>query len=135
MKRALPRQPRIAFLQPGQLMPNNARDALHSFNVSTTALAILGALRDAGYEDLHFYDIACEQGDVLREFNAHLAYKGAPDADVTAWLGAVAPDAVLLTSMFTCDFPATEHAIALVRATLPDALIAVGGRHASLMPH
>ncbi len=116
-------------------MPRDALDAAHSFNVSTTALAILGALRDGGYDDLHFFDIACEHGDAVSKFNEHLFYKGAADADVATWLGATAPDAVLLTSMFTCDFPATEHALRLVRRTLPNAVIVVGGRHASLMPH
>jgi radical SAM superfamily enzyme YgiQ (UPF0313 family) len=130
----LPNEPRVAFLQPGQLIPRAARDALHSFNVSTTAMAILGAVRDARYDDLHFYDIACEHGDLLRDFNENLLYKGAPDDAVAKWLGDLAPDVVLLTSMFTCDFPATDHAISLVRRTLPGTIIIVGGRHASLMP-
>ncbi len=130
----LPRQPRIAFLQPGQLIPRAARDALHSFNVSTTGMAILGALRDGRYEDLHFYDIACEHGDQLHDFNPNLLYKGTKDNAVAEWLGEVDPDVVLLTSMFTCDFPATDHAVSLVRKTLPDKTIIVGGRHASLMP-
>lgn len=131
----LPRAPRIAFLQPGQLVPRDARDAMHSFNVSTTALAILGSLRDGGYEDLHFFDVACEQGMVLSDWNEALLYKGAADGDVEAWLQGTAPDVVCLTSMFTCDFPATEHLCNLIKRALPDSVLVVGGRHASLMPH
>lgn len=121
-------------MQPGQLIPRAAGDALHSFNVSTTGMAILGALRDARYDDLHFFDIACEHGDTLREFNENLLYKGTPDTAAAEWLGDLDPDIVLITSMFTCDFPATDHAISLVRRTLPGKIIVVGGRHASLMP-
>ena len=132
---SIPREPRIAYLQPGQTVPKDARDALHSFNVSTTALALLGSLRDAGYGDLHFFDVACEQGDVLTELNEALFYKGAPDADVAAWLQGVAPDVVCVTSMFTCDTPAVDRLCTLVGQAVPDALLLVGGRHASLMPH
>jgi radical SAM superfamily enzyme YgiQ (UPF0313 family) len=131
----LPASPRIAFVQPGQLVPRDALDALHSFNVSTTGLAILGALRDAGYPDVHFLDVACEQGDLFREWNESLHYKGMPDGDVDNWLRALGPDVVCITSMFTSDFPATDHMCSLVRRALPDALVVVGGRHASLMPH
>ncbi len=134
-RRHLPREPKIAFLQPGQLVPLDALDALHSFNVSTPGLAILGGLMDAGFADVHFLDIACEHGDLVRPFNDHVAYKGMADADVLSWLGALQPDVVLLTSMFTCDFPATDHAVNLARQALPKALIIIGGRHASLMPH
>jgi radical SAM superfamily enzyme YgiQ (UPF0313 family) len=130
----LPSEPRIAYLQPGQLIPRDARDALHSFNVSTTALALLGSLADAGYEDLHFFDVACEQGDLLRDFNENLLYKGVSDADVTAWLRNVDPHVVCLTSMFTCDHPSVDHLCTLVGKAVPDATIIVGGRHASLKP-
>jgi radical SAM superfamily enzyme YgiQ (UPF0313 family) len=133
--RRVPSEPRIAFLQPGQLVPRAAKDFLHSFNVSTTALAILGALRDGGYGDLHFYDVACEDGDRLGDWNAALYYKGATDATVEAWLRTTAPDVVCLTSMFTCDFPATDHMASLIKRALPDSTLIVGGRHASLMPH
>ncbi len=129
------RNPRVAFLQPGQLVPRDALDALHSFNVSTTGLAILGALLDAGYQDLHFLDVACEDGDKVRPWNDNLFYKGMDDADVSAWLEDVAPEVVLLTSMFTSDFPATDHMASLVKRTLPRATLILGGRHASLMPH
>lgn len=131
----LPRDPCIAFLQPGQLVPTDALDALHSFNVSTTGLAILGALLDAGYANSHFLDVACEDGDKLREFNANLHYKGMDDADVAAWLTGIAPDVVMMTSMFTCDFPAADHLCTLVKKTLPNTVLILGGRHASLMPH
>lgn len=131
----LPSEPRIVFLQPGQLVPRAARDYLHSFNVSTTAMSILGALRDGGFGDLWFYDVACEEGDALGDWSEALLYKGAPDATVEAWLREVAPAVVCLTSMFTCDFPATDHMASLVKRTLPDAVLVVGGRHASLMPH
>ena len=130
----LPKDPRIAFVQPGQLVPRDALDALHSFNVSTTGLAILGSLRDAGYEDLHFLDVACENGDTFGEWNDALLHKALPDADVTAWLQGTAPDAVLVTSMFTCDFPATDHLISLVKKALPHTVLILGGRHASLLP-
>lgn len=135
LTKRLATQPRIAFLQPGQLVPVDALDALHSFNVSTTALAILGALGDADFGDLHFLDVACEHGDVLHEWNETLRYKGMDDASVVSWLEATAPDVVLMTSMFTCDFPATDHLVSLVRRTLPDVVLILGGRHASLMPH
>lgn len=132
---SLPREPRIAFLQPGQLVPRDALDALHSFNVSTTGLAILGALLDAEFVDAHFLDVACERGDHVREWNDNLYYKGMEDAEVADWLGDLRPDVVLVTSMFTCDFPATDHLCTLVRQSLPKALLVIGGRHASLMPH
>ena len=121
-------------MQPGQLIPRDAGDALHSFNVSTTALALLGSLSDAGYEDLYFLDVACEHGDLLRDFNDNLLYKGMSDKDVVRWLEHVAPDIVCVTSMFTCDYPSVDHVCHLVKKTLPESTLIVGGRHASLKP-
>lgn len=116
-------------------MPRAARDALHSFNVSTTGLALLGALRDAGYADTHFFDVACEHGDLLHDLNEHLLYKGVPESDVKTWLRSTAPDVVCVTSMFTCDHPVVDSLCTAVRDALPDVLLVVGGRQASLMPH
>ncbi len=127
---------RVVFLQPGQTVPRDAVDSLHSFNVSTPALAILGALQDAGYQDLHFLDVACEEGWGLHDFNDALLTKGLPLPDVLDRLEALAPRFVLVTSMFTCDFPVTDELCRAVKERLSDEVtLIVGGRHASLLPH
>ena len=133
---AASRNARIVFVQPGQTVPRDATDSLHSFNVSTTALTILGALRDAGYDDLHFIDAACDAGWRLHDRNESLLYKGLPVSEVCDRLEALAPAFVLVTSMFTCDFAVTEDLCRAVKERLGDAAaVIVGGRHASLLPH
>ena len=127
---------RVLFLQPPQTVPMDAEDFLHSYNVSTTGLAILGSLRDAGFDDLHFLDVACEDDDQLYPWNGQVWWKGLPKEQALDRIAEIGPDFVLVTAMFTCDFPLVDELCRAIKDRFGSRVcVILGGRQASLMPH
>lgn len=102
-------------------------------NMSLPAATVLGALETHGFE-VHFLDLTAEGWDERRYFGKNVLIYGLSDKAAVERVGALQPDYVLVTSMFTFEQALVDSLVRAIKEAFPYLCVILGGIHASVRP-
>ena len=134
---------KVLFIQPHKVVPSldldkgehtdylaERTDKFARAVPSIPAMCVLGALD--GHET-YFIDLTADNPGNISDFNEHISLLGMGDEELCDKVNAIKPDVVLLTSIFTTEYFAVNHAARVIKDKF-ELPIVVGGNHATLRP-
>ncbi len=127
---------RVLFIAPAKtaaLSENGSPVQKLRTNMSLPAATVLGALETHGF-DVHFLDLTAEGWNERRYFGKNVLIYGLSDKAAIERVGALQPDYVLVTSMFSFEQALVDSLVRSIKAAFPHLCVIIGGIHASVRP-